>query len=458
MGCGRCVVSCPTDALSFRDVRDVLRPGVTRDASYLLGRSPLPSERVKNPVQSVPTQPDPLAAAQAEARRCLDCGEPACRAACPLNNRIPDWLAALASGRVEETARIGHETSSFPEICGRLCPQHRLCEGACARGRIDAPVAIGRLEAYVNDQALERGWRPEVRAVASHLAVAVVGAGPAGLACADVLARAGTEVTVYDRAREIGGLLSSGIPPFKLDRDRVLRRRAVLERMGVRFRLETEVTLATMKRLLDDSHAVFIGTGASRSRRLDIPGGHLPGVLDALAYLAAPDAARALVTGNEMLVLGGGDTAVDCARTAVRQGAAAVTIAYRRSRERMRASPKELAAALDEGIRFCFDAVPVGFIGEKAVEGIRFADGRRTRCSIAIVAIGQEASPPPWLGEFGIEIDAGGHILVDGHGRTANPRVLAGGDNTPGPDLVVTAAAAGRRAAQAILAQFAGCR
>jgi glutamate synthase (NADPH) small chain len=280
----------------------------------------------------------------------------------------------------------------------------------------------------------------------------VIGAGPAGLACADVLVRAGAKVTVYDRAAEPGGLLSSAIPSFKLQRAMVQRRCDVLQDLGVRFNFRAEIGTSDMKRLLADADAVFIATGAPASRGLDIPGKKLSGVVGALRYLAAPEGWHSQTYRNRVIVLGGGETAIDCARTAIRQGAASVTVAYRGARERMRASRREIDAALKDGVVFRYGAGPIAFAGEAKLEGVILADGEKLHCDLAIEAIGQTFDPPHWVSTFGIRVDGEGRILVDGDGRTTHPRVFAGGDNTSGPGLVVLSAAAGRRAANAILA------
>ncbi|WJW76502.1 FAD-dependent oxidoreductase [Thiohalobacter sp. IOR34] len=467
MGCARCVVSCPTDALEIRDVRNLFRPALKQNASHLLKREPRPlparreppvrpaSQRLQDWGETV--QVPSLAGIQAQAARCLDCGVPGCVNACPLHNRIPEWLEAVARGEIEHAAEIAHATSSLPEVCGTLCPQHRLCEGACTLADTAAgPVTIGAVERFLVDEAASRGWRPSGAQRRLDRKAAMIGAGPAGLACADVLSRAGWAVTVFDRATQIGGLLASGVPPFKLDKALLERRRRWLEGQGVRFRPGTEISEADVWRLLTEQDALFLGIGAQTGRPLVLPGRELAGVEEALDYLRRANAgAHDEMRGRRVLVIGGGDTAMDCARSALRQGAAAVTVVYRRDEAAMRASPKERRAAAEEGVRFLFQRVPEAVLGEAAVTGMRFlrAEGsvEKLDCDRVILAVGQVNAPPDWLEALGVALDERGRIRVDTEGRTDHPKIYAGGDDTLGPDLVVTAVAAGRRAAQAIL-------
>ncbi len=467
MGCARCVVSCPTDALEVRDVRNLFRPALKQNASHLL-KQPLPSiplrqEPAERPPEvrrgdwSEPVEAPPLAEIQAQAARCLDCGVPGCANACPLHNRIPEWLEAVAAGEFERAAGIAHTTSSLPEICGTLCPQHRLCEGACTLADTpEGPVTIGAVERFLVDEAARRGWSPADLAVQRSRRAAVIGAGPAGLACADVLSRAGWEVAVFDRLPEIGGLLASGVPPFKLDKALLERRRRWLEGQGVVFHLGEPIDEAGARRLLETHQALFIGIGAQTPRPLELSGSDLPGVMQALDFLGRVNRGeRDELRGWRVLVIGGGDTAMDCARAALRQGALDVTVVYRRDERVLRASPKERRAAAGEGVRLLFQRVPEAVLGETAVTGMRFrrAEGsvETIDCDRVILAVGQVNAPPAWLEALGITFDERGRIRVDAEGRTDHPKIYAGGDDTLGPDLVVTAVAAGRRAAHAIL-------
>ncbi len=380
MGCARCVTSCPTDALEIRDVRNLLRPNLRQDASYLLKRKPIaPKPRVE-PIHSPSVarltdwseteQPLSLKELQLQAERCLDCGVPGCRNACPLGNFIPDWLEAAAQGNWQQAGDLVHATSPLPEVCGTICPQHRLCEGACTRNRLEGAVTIGTIERTIAKTALDAGWQPTAPAQRSGRRVAVIGAGPAGLSCAERLNRAGVEVTVYDRSSKIGGLLQTGVPSFKLDKTLLERRQALLEQAGIRFSLETSVDEAALSHLVENNDALFLGLGAQKSRTIALPGQNLPGIEQALNWLKKVNAgARESLSGQQVLVLGGGDTAMDCARSALRLGAT-VTIAYRGPADSLRASPREITLAGEEGARFVLEHNPLSCEGTQQVERV----------------------------------------------------------------------------------------
>ncbi|KAF1712288.1 glutamate synthase small subunit [Pseudoxanthomonas kalamensis DSM 18571] len=446
-----------------------------------------------------------LADAQYQAGRCLDCGNPYCSWKCPVHNAIPQWLQLVQENRIAEAAALCHSTNPLPEVCGRVCPQDRLCEGSCTLEEFGA-VTIGAVEKYIVDAALESGWRPDLSQVqASGKRVAVVGAGPAGLACADRLARAGIHAVVFDRYEQIGGLLQFGIPSFKLDKRVIDTRREVLEGMGVEFRLGVEVggDLA-LSELLEEFDAVFLGTGAYRYTDGGLPGQELNGVLPALPFLvqnsrivsgndpalssiggrpiagwedkiALPD-----LDGRRVVVLGGGDTGMDCVRSAIRLGAAKVTCAYRRDEANMPGSAREVANAREEGVRFLFNRQPLAIEGDADgnVRGVQVVETRlgdpdergRQRAvpiegseslleaDVVIIAFGFSPSVPDWLTELGVEGTPNGRIVAaacdDGSGRlpyqTTNPKLFAGGDCVRGADLVVTAVAEGRDAAASI--------
>jgi glutamate synthase (NADPH/NADH) small chain len=361
-------------------------------------------------------------------------------------------MQAAARGEFIEAAGIAHSTSPLPEICGRLCPQHRLCEGSCTRAQQEGAVTIGAIEQYVTEIALEQGWTPPAPKPRNGRRIAVIGAGPAGLACADFLNREGCAVTVFDRSKAIGGLLIQGVPPFKLERSALTARHALFENAGIEFRLGLEVDGPTMHRLAEDNDAVFLATGTQTPRDIQLPGRELGGVIAALDYLKQPMAYPA----KRVLVLGGGDTAMDCARTARRVGAE-VTVCARSAEDSLRASPREVKAAREEGVNFRFHHTPVEIAGAEVVQSVRFQtpDGERSEaCDLVILAFGFVAQPPAWLSALGIETDAQRRVRVDAHGRTTHPKVYAGGDMTRGPDLVVTAAADGRRAAEGMLESF----
>ncbi len=475
MGCGRCVVSCPTDALEFRDVRNEFFPELRMDGSHLLKRTAVPEiaprvEPLRRPLAERRNDwrqdyyPLSLDDAMSQARRCLDCGVPGCQNACPLHNRIPQWLEALGKGDIEGAATISHTTSNLPEICGTLCPTYRLCEGGCTLNAVDGPVIIGALEHFITEQALQQGWEPAaIKKPANGKSVAVIGAGPAGLACADELSKSGFSVTVFDRHNEIGGLLTYSVPSFKLDKAAIRRRRVLLEKAGVEFELGVEIDAELLLHLIASNDAVFLGSGAQRARLPDLPGKTLEGVIDGLTYLhtlntsqleasaTAPD-----IQGKRVLVLGGGDTAVDCAHSAVRQGAASVIIAYRRGPGQMRAAPKEIAAARELAVEFIFHKQPTVFVGWGELQGVRFKDATGGHesiesCEVAIIAFGQEADQADWRKAVDIATDDNGFFVVDAKGQTSHPGIFAGGDNSHGPDLVVNAVAAGRRAGQGIV-------
>lgn len=423
-----------------------------------------------------------------QAERCLACGNPYCEWKCPVHNYIPNWLKLVTEGQILEAAELSHQTNSLPEICGRVCPQDRLCEGACTLNQTGfSAVTIGAVEKYISDTAFAMGWRPDISHVkATGKKVAIIGAGPAGLGCADVLARNGVKAVVFDRNPEIGGLLTFGIPEFKLEKTVLTRRREIFTSMGIEFHLNTEVgNDITMQQLLAQYDAVFMGMGTYTYMQGGFPGETLAGVYDALDYLVAnvnhnlgfEKSADDFISmkGKRVVVLGGGDTAMDCTRTAIRQGAKSVTCAYRRDAENMPGSRKEVKNAKDEGVKFLFNRQPVEIIGDGKVEGIKVVEtelgepdtrGRRSPVPIVdseqvlpaeavIIAFGFRPSPAPWFKEYQIQIDSQGRVLAAANGQfkyqTHNPKIFAGGDMVRGSDLVVTAIAEGRGAAQGIL-------
>ncbi|OAT35652.1 glutamate synthase [NADPH] small subunit [Enterobacter soli ATCC BAA-2102] len=435
----------------------------------------------------------PFRAEQAhrEASRCLKCGEHSiCEWTCPLHNHIPQWIERVKEGDITGAVALSHQTNCLPEITGRVCPQDRLCEGACTVRDESGAVTIGNIERYISDQALAMGWTPDMTGVVPvDKRIAIIGAGPAGLACADVLVRHGVNVTVYDRHPEIGGLLTFGIPAFKLDKSLLARRREIFTAMGIHFELNCEVGKdVSMSQLLSDYDALFIGVGTYRSMKAGIPHEDAPGVYDALPFLVAntrqvmglePTAAEPYINtqGLNVVVLGGGDTAMDCVRTALRHGAAKVTCAYRRDEANMPGSKKEVKNAKEEGAEFEFNVQPVELTLAKngQVNGIRMlrtelgepdAQGRRRPVPVAgsefvmpadavIMAFGFNPHAMPWLQAQGVNTDDWGRIVasVDSPYRyqTTNPQIFAGGDAVRGADLVVTAMAEGRHAAQGMM-------
>jgi len=428
------------------------------------------------------------ASAAAQAGRCLSCGNPYCEWKCPVHNYIPNWLDLIEQGKLFEAAELSHRTNSLPEICGRICPQDRLCEGACTLNDGIGAVEIGSIEKYITDEALAQGWRPDLSYVVdTGKTVGIVGAGPAGLAAADVLARNGIKPIVYDAYPEIGGLLTYGIPPFKLEKEIVTRRRELLEGMGVEFVLDTRIGVdKPFQSLLDEYDAVFLGMGTYEYVRGGFPGEDLPGVHEALPYLVSniyrvmgrddPAVPFISLEGKRVVVLGGGDTGMDCNRTAIRQGAASVTCAYRRDEANMPGSRREVANSREEGIAFLFNRQPVEIVGKDSVEGVKLVetrlgdpgrDGRRRPEPIdgseqvlpadaVVIAFGFRPDPPDWFVEHAIETLPSGRLRVATLGeypfQTTNPKVFAGGDMVRGSDLVVTAVFEGREAAKGIAA------
>ncbi|QDQ27428.1 glutamate synthase small subunit [Chitinimonas arctica] len=424
-----------------------------------------------------------------QAGRCLSCGNPYCEWECPVHNFIPNWLKLVEEGKLFEAAEMSHKTNSLPEICGRVCPQDRLCEGACTlnQGGFGA-VSIGSVEKYITDEAYRLGWRPDMsQVIPSGKQAAIIGAGPAGLAAADVLVRNGVKPVVYDRYEEIGGLLTFGIPEFKLEKDIVRRRRAILEEMGVEFRLNTDIGRdIAFDELLADYDAVFMGMGAYQYLRGGFPGEQLPGVVEALPYLVnnirqrldtLPESEpHQSMAGKRVVVLGGGDTAMDCNRTSIRQGAAKVICAYRRDEANMPGSKREVGNAREEGVEFLWNRQPVeivqlaGGLGVKLVTttlGDADDKGRRApivvegseeiiECDHVIIAFGFQVKPEDWFEQHGIRTDERGRTLAAERQlykhQTSNPKVFAGGDQTRGADLVVRAVFEGRQAAEGMLA------
>lgn len=431
---------------------------------------------------------DAQGAAQ-QAGRCVACGNPFCEWKCPVHNYIPNWLKLIQEGNLFEAAELSHKTNSLPEVCGRICPQDRLCEGACTLNDGDGlgAVTIGSIEKYITDEALKQGWRPDMSNVRpTGKRVAIVGAGPAGLGCADILARNGVKPIVFDRYTRIGGLLTYGIPPFKLEKEVVEKRREIMEGMGVEFRLGIDVgTEVGFDELLRDHDAVFLGMGTYRYVTGGFPGEDLPGVYEALPYLISsinhelgvPGAADRLINmqGKRVVVLGGGDTGMDCNRTAIRQGAESVRCTYRRDELHMPGSRRDYKNSKEEGVEFLFNRQPIEIVGSERVEGVKLvrtrlgAPGPRGRripeaipgteevvsADAVVIAFGFLPSPPAWFDDAGIRVHPNDRVRVtttrERPFQTTNPKVFAGGDMVRGADLVVTAVFEGREAARGIL-------
>jgi glutamate synthase small subunit-like protein len=510
-----CVASCPTQALRLIDEVSITALRKERQVRSVMGQltGPLRGERRNAILDKAPRVGAKKVAANArrehfeeiypplgecdaeyESERCLYCAQKAwCNWTCPLHNSIPDFIRLVNEGKIIEAAELCHQSSSLPEICGRVCPQERLCEGACTLKSEGGSVAIGNLERYITDTALAMGWRPTIGDITPRKErVAVIGAGPAGLGCADILARSGVHVDVFDRHPEIGGLLTFGIPPFKLDKHILAVRREIFSNMGIHFHLNQEIGRdVAFSDLIENYDALFLGVGTYGLMAAGLEGEDAPGVIQALPFLIAStrevmgleESAEYPLTdiqGKNVVVLGGGDTAMDCLRTAVRRGATSVTCAYRRDELSMPGSKKEVVNAREEGVNFEFNVQPqyiqrnrkgqvsaVGMIRTKM--GEPGPDGRRRPQPIAgsefelpadvlIMAFGFQAHDMPWLRGHGIKRDRWGQILTGGKGRattqTSNDKIFAGGDAVTGADLVVTAMAAGRTAASEMLARF----
>ncbi len=427
----------------------------------------------------------PKAAEQAS--RCSQCGVPFCQIHCPLQNNIPDWLMLTAAGRLEEAYAISSATNNMPEICGRICPQDRLCEGNCVIEHSGhGAVTIGSVEKYITDTAWDRGWvKPARPAAERRESVGIIGAGPAGMAAAEELRRKGYQVHVYDRYDRVGGLLIYGIPNFKLEKDIVERRSRLLVDGGVEFHLNFEIgrdeTLAGLRARHD---AVLIATGVYRARDIQAPGSGLDSIVPALEYLTAsnrsglgdavPDyeSGRLDAAGRRVVVVGGGDTAMDCVRTATRQGATSVKCLYRRDRENMPGSQREVAHAEEEGVEFVWLTQPVAFLGDETVRAVRAerirlgapdATGRQTpevidgsahnvEADMVITALGFDPEDlPTAFGEATLPVTRWGTLKIDYRTQmTAMDGVFAAGDIVRGASLVVWAVRDGRDAADGI--------
>lgn len=466
--CGACAAACPTGAVHFPFLADSGRKTVpilpvSTASSTLKQKGNLSAATVEGTDAVLSPEEE-----RSEVARCIHCG--ACGERCPLGDRMPRATALLARGRREEAAEVLLASGGFPEITSRVCPTERFCEGACAAEHDGRPVAIAMLEKTLADETLKAGWRPDVRHAARRRRVAVVGSGPAGLACADVLARLGVEVHVIDRAPVAGGLLSLGIPAFKLPRGIVARRVKLLEDAGVRFALGISVGKDVAWRdLANEFDAVFAGTGAARPVTLDLPGADNASVMTADVFLRAvaakdwklPDASFPIETlkGRRVSVLGGGDTALDCARTAVRLGAASVSLVARRAKDALRARPSDLARAETEGVSLLcgrtFSSLsisPDGTLNGLALRNVANPDepSETLPADVVIVAYGFRPVPDGELQTLGVAYDDAGRFVTDDEGRTSAPKLWAGGDAVRGPALVNRALADGRRAGLSI--------
>ena len=424
-----------------------------------------------------------------QAGRCSQCGVPYCQSHCPLHNNIPDWLRMTAEGRLQEAYEISQSTNTFPEICGRICPQDRLCEGNCVIEQSGhGTVTIGAIEKYITDTAWDSGWVKPIKAATERAeSVGIIGAGPGGLAAADALRRAGVQVTVYDRYDRAGGLLTYGIPGFKLEKDVVMQRIAQLEQGGVQFVMNCNVGEDISFDAIRGKHdAVVIATGVYKSRDLGGPNAGATGIVRAIDYLTASnrksfgdevpeyESGELNAEGKRVVVIGGGDTAMDCVRTAIRQGATSVKCLYRRDRANMPGSQREVQNAEEEGVEFVWLTAPKGFTAGAGVEGVMVqqmrlgapdASGRQSpeviedadyveKADLVVKALGFEPEELPQLwGVEGLDVTRWGTIKADFRSHaTSLPGVFAVGDIVRGASLVVWAIRDGREAAESVLA------
>ncbi len=421
-----------------------------------------------------------------QASRCSQCGVPFCQVHCPLQNNIPDWLKLTAEGRIEEAYEVASATNTFPEICGRVCPQDRLCEGNCVIEKGFESVTIGAVEKYIVDTAWEKGWvKPAIPPRELPHSVGIIGAGPAGLAAADQLRSRGWQVTVYDRYDRVGGLMIYGIPNFKLEKEVVLRRWKQFEEAGIRFVLNCEIGRDISFAELRAKHdAVLVATGVYKARDIEVPGADLPGAVAALDYLTASnrenlgdhvpafESGALNAAGKHVVVVGGGDTAMDCVRTAVRQGAASVACLYRRDKANMPGSMREVHNAEEEGVNFVWLSAPEAFLGDNAVRAVRAvrmhlglpdASGRQAvepiagsafeqKADLVIKALGFDPEDlPKAFGEPALPVSRWGTLKVDNRTMmTSLPGVFAAGDIVRGASLVVWGIRDGRDAAEQI--------
>ena len=427
-----------------------------------------------------------VAQAETQASRCSQCGVPFCQTNCPLHNNIPDWLMLTAEGRMEEAYRLSSQTNNMPEICGRICPQDRLCEGSCVIEKGFESVTIGAVEKHITETAFENGWvQPPKPRVERTESVGIIGAGPAGMAAADMLRQQGYQVTIYDRYDRAGGLLIYGIPGFKLEKDIVERRQKLLADGGVTFKLNVDIgTDLSFDELRAAHDAVLIATGVYKARDIAAPGVGLDGIVPALDYLTASnrkslgddvpafDSGVLNAKGKDVVVIGGGDTAMDCVRTAIRQEAKSVSCLYRRDRANMPGSQREVQNAEEEGVEFKWLSAPQAFHGDDHVTAVQAqrihlgrpdATGRQVPqiiegsshdlpADLVIKALGFDPEDlPTMFGQAELEVSKWGTVAIDWRTMmTSLPGVFAAGDIVRGASLVVWGVRDGRDAAAQI--------
>ena len=429
--------------------------------------------------------------AKEQSSRCSQCGVPFCQVHCPLSNNIPDWLKLTAEGRLEEAYRLSQSTNNMPEVCGRICPQDRLCEGNCVIEQSGhGTVTIGSIEKFITENAWEKGWVKPIKVKKEKkISIGIIGAGPAGLACAEELRKFGYRVTIYDRYDRPGGLLIYGIPNFKLEKFVVERRTELLKESGIEFIQEFEVGKdATLEELRAKHDAILIATGVYKPREVDIPKKELNNIFPAMEFLTASnrkglgdkvklfDNGTLNAQGKDVVVIGGGDTAMDCVRTSIRQNAKSVKCLYRRNKENMPGSAREVNNAEEEGVEFVWLSAPKEFIGKNKVEGVIVdkiilgepdESGRKKpiikkdseykiKSDLVIKALGFDPENLPKLFNCEkLELTKWGTIKIDFDSmQTSMPGVFAAGDIVRGASLVVWAIKDGRDVAQSIIKYF----
>lgn len=425
--------------------------------------------------------------ASSQSDRCIQCGDPFCLNKCPLHNYIPQWLKAVAEKDLKFAFNLSNEPSPFPEVMGRICPHDRLCEGDCTLNDGHGAITIGSIETFINEEGFKQGLKPYFPGITTDKKVAIIGSGPAGLSAATYLLRSGISVTMYERSDRAGGLLTYGIPGFKLDKKIVDRRLGFLVDAGLKLVVNCEVGKDIEFDEIADAHdAIFLGLGATKSKSPNIAGDNASNVYNAMEYLTALQRKNFGLSYDkkfdfkdlEVVVVGGGDTAMDCVRTAKREGAKNVTCLYRRDAHNMPGSQKEYRNAVEEGIDFVFHASPkevvlndsgkaVSMHMAKTVLGVKDASGRQkmeeikggdfnVNADVVILALGFDPEVPALLAENGIAVNAWGGIIIDEKFQTTTPGIYAGGDCYRGADLVVTAAYDGREAARAMVKALLG--
>ncbi|MEA1919487.1 MAG: glutamate synthase subunit beta [Campylobacterota bacterium] len=417
-----------------------------------------------------------------QSERCIQCGDPFCLNRCPLHNYIPQWLKSIAEKDLPFAFKLSNEPSPFPEVMGRVCPQDRLCEGDCTLNDGHGAITIGSIETYISEEGFKQGLKPEFPGVTSDKSVAVIGSGPAGLSAATYLLRSGFGVSMYERSDRAGGLLTYGIPNFKLDKKVVERRVNLLVEAGMQLHVNCEVGKdISFEEVADHHDALFLGIGATQAKSAGISGENASNVYVSMQYLTAIQhknfgeaySKEFEFKDLDVVVIGGGDTAMDCVRTSKREGAKSVTCLYRRDAHNMPGSQKEYKNAMEEGVDFTFYASPkeiiIGDDGKavavemiKTVLGAKDESGRQrmeevkgsefqVKADIVIMALGFDTAVPAFFAENGIETNSWGGVKVDDSNQTSTSGIYAGGDCYRGASLVVTAAYDGREAARSMI-------